>query len=352
MLEQEPYLSVIWCSRNDDYGGDMLRRMHVVIYGLIDQLERYKINSEVILVEWNPPCDRPLLKDTIKWPLKIKNCTIRVIVVSSQIHKKFRYHNKIPLHYTCAMNCGIRRARGTFILASPIDNLFSDELISFISSKQLKPDCIYRIDRSDVNRDILKFNTLSEQLQYAKNNVVILRSQFPLNMEGLPNLHLNYPGDFQLMSKYYWRLLRGYWEDISGIHMDVLLSFAAYAAGLKEVVLKPPFYLYHIEHKGSFTGRFKVHKSLFAKLYSLYIPYYIRNKISSYTIYHKVVRIMNIYNIDSVPVITNSLDIAKKMVSKKISFILNNESWGLGNEDLPEFVISRAVWDKIYVAPV
>lgn len=41
--KKNPYLSIVITSRNDDHGGNMLRRMQVSISGLLEQLEKHKI---------------------------------------------------------------------------------------------------------------------------------------------------------------------------------------------------------------------------------------------------------------------------------------------------------------------
>jgi hypothetical protein len=135
---ESPYLSIVVPSRNDEHGGNTLRRMQVFFSGLLEQLEKYKIDSELILVEWNPPPDRPLLKDVIKWPAGLKYCTIRVIIVPPSIHRRYKNSNKAPFHFTVATNSGIRRARGQYILPAGIDLLYSDELMAFIAGRQLK----------------------------------------------------------------------------------------------------------------------------------------------------------------------------------------------------------------------
>lgn len=83
--DENPYLSLVICSRNDNHGGNMLRRMQVSFSGRLEQLEKYRIESELIIVEWNPPAEKPLLKDVIQWPLGLKYCTIRVIEVPHRI---------------------------------------------------------------------------------------------------------------------------------------------------------------------------------------------------------------------------------------------------------------------------
>ena len=54
-----PYLSIVITSRNDEHGYNALQRMQVSLSGLLEQLEKHKIESELILVDWNRPADRP-----------------------------------------------------------------------------------------------------------------------------------------------------------------------------------------------------------------------------------------------------------------------------------------------------
>ncbi|HHT9147063.1 MAG TPA: hypothetical protein ACFYD4_15535, partial [Candidatus Wunengus sp. YC61] len=198
---ENPYLSVVICSRNDDHGGNMLRRMQVSISGLLEQLEKYCIESELILVDWNPPVGIPFLKEIIKWPTRLRYCTIRVIVVPPSIHQRYKYHDNIPMHAVVAINSGIRRARGQFILPGVIDLLYSDELMSFIASKSLKEDERYRVDRYDVNRKVVQYNTLEEQFNFCKQNIIRIRSHSYQDQQTFfPKLHEVTCGDFQLMS--------------------------------------------------------------------------------------------------------------------------------------------------------
>ncbi len=125
-LRENPYLSIVTTSRNDDHGGNMLRRMEVSILGRLEQLEKHRIESELILVDWNPPADRPLLKDILQWPEHTKYCTIRVLVVPPSIHQRYEHSDKTPMNMIVAINCGVRRARGQYILPCNIDLIYSD----------------------------------------------------------------------------------------------------------------------------------------------------------------------------------------------------------------------------------
>ena len=55
---EAPYLSVVATARNDDHGGNLLRRMQIFVDAWINQSKRHQLSSELILVEWNPPQDR------------------------------------------------------------------------------------------------------------------------------------------------------------------------------------------------------------------------------------------------------------------------------------------------------
>ncbi len=48
-------LSLVVTSRNDNHGGDLLKRMQIFVTGWLEQARRHHVNSELISVEWNPP---------------------------------------------------------------------------------------------------------------------------------------------------------------------------------------------------------------------------------------------------------------------------------------------------------
>lgn len=60
-----PYLSVIGWVRNDGYTDSYVERIRRATRFLLDQLNRHKIDSEIVLVEWNPPSDRVLMADAL-----------------------------------------------------------------------------------------------------------------------------------------------------------------------------------------------------------------------------------------------------------------------------------------------
>jgi hypothetical protein len=165
-----PYLSIVAASRNDNHGGDLLKRMQIFVTGVLEQCRRHDLSAELILVEWNPPGDRPGLAEALRWP-EPGPCAVRLIEVPAAIHRRFAHADALPLHQMIAKNVGIRRARGEFVLATNIDLLFSDELMRFLASRALEKDRMYRIDRSDVAADVPDA-PVEEQLAWCAHHMI------------------------------------------------------------------------------------------------------------------------------------------------------------------------------------
>jgi hypothetical protein len=160
-----PYLSVVLTSRNDDHGGDPTKRLNAFVQSFDAQCRLFGLNAEVIIVEWNPPVDKPRLSGRLQWPVP-SACTYRFIEVPSSLHERFQFADVLPLFQMIAKNVGIRRARGEFILATNIDIVFSNELVEWLAFRRLDRECLYRADRHDVGPDIPIDASLQAQMDY------------------------------------------------------------------------------------------------------------------------------------------------------------------------------------------
>ncbi|GAC1398759.1 MAG: hypothetical protein NVSMB52_12330 [Chloroflexota bacterium] len=300
--DKNPFLSVVVTARNDNHGGNLLARMQIFISGLLQQCVRHGVKMELILVEWNPPSDRIRLAQALMWEFEESEIEVRVIEVPALIHKNLLHSDGLPLFQMIAKNVGIRRARGEFILATNIDLLFSEELMSWIASCRLDRDCVYRIDRYDVKTSVLGESTLEHQLEFCRANVIRVARQWGTVPPGVPvspglsmlkprwlaerydalqerrlipvrrrsRLHENACGDFTLMHRNKWIELRGYPEfKMYSMFIDGLLLHAALHAGVKQKVLDDPMRIYHIEHsEGSGwtpEGEYQLNARLHAK---------------------------------------------------------------------------------------
>jgi hypothetical protein len=310
--------------------------MQLFLDGLFTQSEHFCVQTELIIVEWNPPADQLLLADALRWPTAHEHCQIRIITVPKAIHDQYNYAERLPLFQMIAKNVGLRRAAGEFILVTNIDILLSDELFAFIASDQLKPGHIYRVDRLDVDQSISSSLSHEERLDYCRNNIVRIndrykslfiktgetspiypeetREYFSMRFGRITALHTNACGDFQLMSKEDWFKVRGYAElEYYSLHLDSVLEINAHYEGANEYCLEPPLAAYHIEHESGWkpeTRGFEAFKEKFSQI----------KRMSNDELFY----------------------INRLHTARKSAFILNNEHWGMAEIDLPEVCIDQA----------
>ena len=296
MKGANPVVSVVATTRNDDHGGNQLARTQLFIEGLAEQSRRFELPIELVVVEWNPPPDRPSLADGLSWPVS-DWFDVSIVVVSPEIHRTFAHSEALPLFQMIAKNVGIRRAAAPFVLATNIDILFSDGL--FEQFRELRPGAMYRVDRLDIKADLdrkpLPSVAECRALPWARAHrrdgthardevpppwYVVARSRFNRTVWNLahggpvPALHTVACGDFTLTSKVAWDAMRGYAEwPMYSWRIDGLPIFQAYAAGLEMVDLSPPKVAYHLEHGEGSGWTPEGAKRLFGRLDAAGIPY-------------------------------------------------------------------------------
>jgi len=64
---RSPYLRVVVTSRNDDHGGDPLKRLQTFVNCFDAQCRRTGLDAEVIIVEWNPLREKPRLQTLVRF---------------------------------------------------------------------------------------------------------------------------------------------------------------------------------------------------------------------------------------------------------------------------------------------
>ena len=360
----DPYLSVVATARNDNHGGDLLPRMQVFVNGLAAQSERFQLETELVLVEWNPPADRPKLSDALDWP-QTPWCSMRIIEVPNELHATLEHSDRLPLFQMIAKNVGIRRAGGEFVLATNVDILFPDELMAELAARALQSDTVYRVDRYDVaitpDPSLPIDETLRESLKHVvricsregSNDLVdetfygiaqegnlwirrirhlgwalrrryrdvragrlgrlgvkwgVARNLWDAEAARVP-LHTNASGDFTLVSREGWHTTRAYPElEMFSMHIDGLFLYQAHYAGLDEIVLPHP--IYHIEHTHGFKPAPKDIDMLNERLDEAAIPQISNDQFSRWIL---------------------------TMYQTKKPIVFNDESWGFADQTLPEY---------------
>jgi hypothetical protein len=294
MVDMSPYLSFVVAARNDNYGGDFLRRIQMFSMCLIELLLRYDCSAELIIVEWNPPPDRPRLTEAIRWPESLGRATVRVLTVPADVHRRLPNSDRMPMFEYFAKNVGIRRARGKFVLTTNPDLLYTPALIAYLAAEKLSPECYYRVDRHDFDGSVPEELAAERALGYAKRRIFrinfrqrgqlgrlsvevsrwrrlyyLLSEAWPGSYQGYEEeangsepvilldddngayggIYTNAAGDFLLASKDSWTAVRGFPEfPDTFLHLDGYACHQLRAIGLRQAVFRPPCMILHADH--------------------------------------------------------------------------------------------------------
>jgi hypothetical protein len=298
--------SFVAASRNDDHGGDLLRRTQSFINLLALQAERNRLRAELVLVDWNPPGSRAPLADVLDWPRVGEWFKAVVVVAPRAVHLTLPHARSLAMYQMIAKNVGIRRARGRYVIATNIDIIFSDELFTWLKTTDLEDGCLYRSDRWDIPSDVqlepdvgrllerahaeairlnLKSGTfdrsagvltepelkrvdhmlihpiktelleIQRSVQAGRDPSEIIRRALEETLPEMrrfyltPSLHLNGCGDFTMLSAASWRDLRGYPEwPVFSWNIDSILLIQAAMNGYVEAIAPPNCIHFHIEH--------------------------------------------------------------------------------------------------------
>ncbi|MFT4969772.1 MAG: hypothetical protein ACI9O4_001523 [Chitinophagales bacterium] len=282
-MKNKPKISFVTVSRNDNHGGDMLKRMRIFTKGLIHQCNKFGLDAELIFVEWNRDKSKPKLKEILPLPQQNDRLSIRFIGVPNEVHKRLKNHEKIPVFQMIGKNVGIRRAKANFVLCTNVDLLFSDSLFVFLS-KKLDPAMVYRTNRCDIPKEIDESKSIEELLNYAENNILqrlgknkwypeisdtstfLFHIPFYGLIKSLPNkfrlmirketvndflsrIDTDACGDFTMMHKSKWLEIQGYFElEAYSIHIDSIALICAHIIGCKQKILPYHACTYHISH--------------------------------------------------------------------------------------------------------
>ncbi len=129
-MEVEPRLSVIVTTRNDDHGGDPLARLVAHLRFLSRATGLARILTEEVIVEWNPPLDRPRLADALPLEgIEHEFFSVRIVTVEPDDHAQLPNSDRLPLFQMIAKNVGIRAACAPLILTTNIDTLIGSEVL-------------------------------------------------------------------------------------------------------------------------------------------------------------------------------------------------------------------------------
>ena len=347
-----PYLTVVGWTRNDGYTANYAERTPHAIGLLVRQLEAHRMPSELIVVEWNPPADRPRMSDLVG-SLDTRQTTVRFVEVGEEYHRRLKGWKERGLPTVAALSVGIRRARGIFLTPKALDTFYSNELIARIAEQDLDESCVYRVDRCDVQIDGHAWLGVSDEELFS----LLMNSpmQRHLRQQQSPqwkirDLHTNGCGDFTLLSTARWHQMRGYPKDttVLGLDADSVALHAAAAHGAQEVCWPDDCAVYKIVQGTLHTQRITpVWKPWQQRLDRYLLEIDRRDLVHSMRMlldYPKR-RVRGIESVLAPSIERSFVAKATRFARNDVSRPLNDVNWGLGQVQFPERIVSRAQWD-------
>jgi hypothetical protein len=347
------YVSFVTCGRNDGYTPNYVRRVNRATACLIGQLERAGLDSEIVVVEWNPPANQPLLIESLDLPQTLQRVAVRGINVPPEYHDRFAGAHERGIQAGEAVNVGLRRAQGRFATTKASDTFFSDPAIAKLARRDLNPDTVYRLDRHDVVIDDDSIWDLDDAALLA--HLATLPSEIHAFIHQsdfweLRELHTNACGDFTLMSSAYWHLLRGNALDQTVLTLDIdsLALHAAAALGINEVRWSDDCRIYKPVHGNLNSARViqvwqpwqrRLDKFLFEKI-SAKAAHWARTRLD----YPR----RKVRGVDSVlgpSIERNFVEPASRWAHGELPVLTQPESWGLADVALEQRTLCAAAWE-------
>lgn len=349
----QPYLSIVGWARNDGYTPNYAKRLEHALGVLVRQLDTHKVPSEVIVVEWNPPPDRPLLAEEIGSLGGAGHVTVRFIVVPPKHHEGPQGWQTRGMHVNNAANVGMRRARGRYVTPKALDTFYSERLVARLAQLNLDDGCVYRCDRLDARMEDESWLDLPDEELLAKlaRNTVQRHERLTHSIDWkMRDLHTNACGDFLLMTAERWGEIRGYQKDPSVLCLDSdsIALHAAAAHGASEIHWLDEC-IYKVVHGNTHAQRTAtVWKDWQLRLDQHLLGRKRRELAMSLRVWldYPRRRVRGLEEILAPSIERNFVAKAARYARNDLSFVTNDADWGLANETLSERTVLRAAWDS------
>ena len=350
----QPYISLTIPTRNDNYPSNVLAVQNKSLLILQRQLEAARLESEILIIEYNADPSRSHLYESLQVD-EGRYVTIKVVCVGQEHHRRLPFSDRREFHQTCAVNAGLRRSRGRFLVYRAADHIYSDGLVRFLSNRSLLEDCIYRCDRYDIDR--AGFDAVPSAVARGNISTVcdshIVDWHRPLPIEPsyrIPALHANACGDFLLMARSLWMRIAGLRQGRFPIFLDYdsLALHAAYALCRCQAILPQDCRVYKLSHglktvariNQVWTSRSKRLEQALWRAQSTTLVNLAR-ALANYP--RRKDRTIEGVLLDSYE---RHFVLPAFLWAHGFPFVRQNVGpWGLGDEPLPEVTLASADWD-------
>jgi hypothetical protein len=359
-VNAQPYVTFVSYFRNDSYTSDFDLRVRRATQFLVRQLRRAGIESELILVEWNPPSGRPLIIESLGPLPEGASVQVRGIVVGSEHHRKFLGSDEWGMNPAAAANVGLRRAEGRFVSPKAADTYLSDEIVETIARRDLHENALYRCDRCDVTLSARDLEQLDDTALLAR--LESLDSTHHSRMPHPPQwyireLHTNACGDFLLMSRQMWHTVRGFPLDstVLSLDCDSLIMHAAVALGSHEICLPAGCRVFKGRHARLFTNRItQVWSPLQSKVDRIMTNFgwWRLQTITRSLFDYPKRKVTGVESVLGPSIERNFVKPAEQWAHGITPQLAQPDNWGLGDQPLEERMLCRAGWNSARGAAV
>jgi hypothetical protein len=249
------FLSIVLTGRNDQYGIDFRTRFLRTLAFNARELTARGVSFEVVLVEWAPEPEYPLLTDIVldAIPALREGGTFRGLVVDPAYHAALSLNPRLEYLEFLAKNVGIRRAYGEYVLTTNCDVFFGRTVLDVLAARSVEPRVLYRAARYDIKMTADASHVDWEFLEEPRNlehEPVELRPPF---MGGGA-------GDFMMVDRTSFHATRGFNEVYRVVRVGIDHNFIvkALSDGLAVRDIGGP--VYHLNHVGSYRITRHVYK--------------------------------------------------------------------------------------------
>ena len=241
-----PYLSIVYTGRNDNFGGDFNERFFRAVRFNHQRLAAAGVRYDILFVEWRPVAGKPLLAELLRRAVGDIAPLLTTYEVDARYHDALSQNPRIQFHEFIAKNVAIRRAQGSYILATNSDIYLTRDTATFIAQRVLRPMVLYRATRVDLKSN-LDPSALDESVLWDERNHERVND---LKRPAFTNA----AGDFLLLDRFSYHALRGFNEvfRVAKIHIDA--NFCHNALGCGVLVVDTGTRIYHFG-EGTFQAQ-------------------------------------------------------------------------------------------------
>lgn len=245
------YVSFVVVSRNDNYGADMRNRLDNYMKSIADGMDMFpNAKIDFVIADYDSPNGKILINNlSIPYPL---NTVTSTIVINREQHLNIENFTgrKLDFNEFAGKNIALRYSKAEFILNTNLDLYFPKFLIEIFSLEQFNKNIFYYTSRQDQKKAVT-YNSDEYLANFNKVERTFINSKRLYFHSQEKQGDIWGPGDFQLASNEYYKMLSGYPQYYFNWGIDwvwVFQSSRLLTQGITFDLAVPVFHQYHATH--------------------------------------------------------------------------------------------------------